>query len=71
MTKNWNCDNDKCRDAHGEVRKLPSGGDANMILCHDCFDYEIVWRRYRNKELGKDAQFKLPRWDDLEVYDAS
>jgi hypothetical protein len=66
--KNPNCDNDKCVSATGEVRVLPTGGDGNAILCRRCFCHEMDYLRERNKELGKDCQFKLPSWESLEVY---
>lgn len=66
--KNPNCDNDKCVSANGQVRVLPVGGQSNMILCRKCFDYEILYRRDRNRKLSKDCQFALPSWDDLKVY---
>jgi hypothetical protein len=68
---NPNCDNDKCRQFNGQVRVLPTGGDSNAILCHTCFDYEIRFRRERNRELSDDCKFDLPSWDSLKVYDAS
>ena len=66
--KNPNCDNNKCLNSKGQVRVLPSGGESNLILCLNCFNYEMVYRRERNKELSKDCLFKLPKWEDLEVY---
>lgn len=66
--QNLNCDNHHCRDAHGEVRLLPMGGGGNAILCIDCFNFEINWRKERNKDLGKDCQFKIPTWEQLTVY---
>jgi hypothetical protein len=65
---NPNCDGYKCGSKTGEVRLLPTGGSSNLILCRRCFDYEIAFRKDRNKELGKFAQFKLPAWEELEVY---
>lgn len=52
----------------GEVRVLPTGGDGNSILCRACFDREIRYRRDRNRQLGKDCQFKLPTWEECKVY---
>lgn len=69
-SKNPNCDNDKCNSPNGQVRVLPSGGDSNLILCRSCFEYEIRYRKERNRELSKDCQFKLPKWEDLKVYNA-
>ena len=65
---NPNCDGDKCGSEKGEVRLLPTGGNSNLILCRRCFDNEIAFRKDRNKELGQFAKFKLPAWEDLEVY---
>lgn len=67
--KNPDCDNDKCRSAHGEVRVLPTGGDGNLILCRACFHYELAFRRERNLDLSKDCQFELPEWKSLKVYE--
>jgi len=66
--KNWNCDNDKCTSATGEIRVLPTGGESNALLCRSCFEYEMNFRRERNRKLAKECQFKLPAWDDLKVY---
>jgi hypothetical protein len=66
--KNPNCDNEMCRTETGEVRVLPSGGDSNLILCRACFNYEIFFRRDRNKYLSEDAQFDLPTWKELGIY---
>lgn len=52
-----------------ELRVLPSGGDSNTLCSRRGFEDEIAWRRERNKELGANFQFKIPDWDDLEVYD--
>lgn len=70
MTKNNSCDNDKCTHSKGEVRVLPTGGDGNVILCRTCFHYEFQYRVERNKTLGKDAQFQLPMWSELKIYES-
>lgn len=67
-THNPNCDGGRCRQETGEVRALPSGGDSNLILCQDCFNHELGYRRDRNRELGEDSKFELPLWDSLAVY---
>lgn len=64
--KNWNCENDKCRDPKGEVRLLPSGGGANSILCRPCFNHEIAFRKGR---IAEGVPFDLPEWGALKVYD--
>lgn len=69
--KNPNCDNDKCLTEHGQVRKVPSTGGSNLILCNHCFKCEMAWRKERNKELERDNRFPMLRWNDLEVYDVS
>jgi len=66
--KNWNCDNDKCLSATGEVRVLPTGGQGNLILCRACFLHELRYRQERNRALSVDCQFELPTWDSLKVY---
>lgn len=65
---NPNCDGSGPHILNGQVRVLPTGGDSNAILCKLCYRREIAFRRDRNKELGKDAQFKLPAWEELKVY---
>jgi hypothetical protein len=67
---NPNCDGGQCTRPSGQVRKLPTGGGSNLILCRSCFVHEINYRRERNAELDKDVQFSLPSWDELEVYPA-
>lgn len=69
--KNPNCDNRRCCSTKGEVRVLPIGGDSNAILCANCYYYEMGFRRERNKALGTANQFKLPKWDDLEIYEGA
>lgn len=68
MNHNPNCDGSHCRLSVGEVRGLPTGGGANLILCFDCHAHELAWRRSRNRELKSDSAFDLPAWGDLEVY---
>jgi hypothetical protein len=50
---------------------LPIGGDSNVILCRECYQHELQWRRKRNRELEDFAKFDLLGWDSLEVYDGS
>lgn len=64
---NPNCDGSACRKSDGEVRKLPLGGGANLILCHDCYLHELAYRRAKNLQLAEDNRFDLPAWCDLEV----
>jgi hypothetical protein len=68
-TANPNCCGSHCRATTGEVQVLPAGGDGNLILCIACFDHELAWRRERNRELEKFAQFRLPSWEACEVYE--
>lgn len=67
MFKNLNCDNDKCISPNAEVRKLPSGRDGNMILCHECYLNEIKYREEMNAKYGEN-RFYLPSWESLEIY---
>lgn len=67
--QNNNCDGSgPCSPVNQQVRVLPTGGDSNAILCFACYNREISYRRERNKELSKDCQFALPKWEDLKVY---
>ena len=68
MSKNPNCDNDKCTDPRGQVRTMPTGGGGNIILCRTCWENELRFRQERNKELGKDVQFDLPSWESSLPY---
>ncbi len=68
---NPNCCGGHCLNDEGEVRVLPLGKNphhGNLILCRYCFEHEMNWRRDRNRDLAKDAQFKIHAWDSLEVY---
>lgn len=69
---NPNCDHEKCASETGEVRVLPLTKDphhGNLILCRACYAYELGWRIMRNKELSKEAQYALPAWESLKVYE--
>jgi hypothetical protein len=68
QNKNWNCDNDKCQKPDGEIRTLPLGGGANILVCYDCYLSEIAYRRERNRTLDKSARFDLPAWGLLDIY---
>jgi hypothetical protein len=73
---NPNCDGGRCKATGGQVRVLPLGrpygrsGGGNAILCRDCFEYEIAWRKQRNEQLAPHAQYDLPSWSSLEVYES-
>ena len=70
--KNPNCDGSgPCNETYRQVRVLPTGGDSNAILCLSCFAREMIYRRERNKELSKDCQFELPKWNELKIYENS
>lgn len=66
---NVDCGGSRCVKKSGEVRVLPLSSMSNQIFCQACFDHEIKWRREENKRLSKHAQYALPRWADLEVYE--
>ncbi|OYV38946.1 MAG: hypothetical protein B7Z80_08705 [Rhodospirillales bacterium 20-64-7] len=54
----------------GEVRVMPTGGDGNLILCSNCWDRELDYRRDRNRDLADFAKFDLPSWWEGKVYGA-
>jgi hypothetical protein len=72
MTHNPDCDGEHCTADTGEVRRLPTSGDAAIILCWSCWAREIQWRRAWNRQLctHHDGRFAwdLPAWESLEVY---
>jgi hypothetical protein len=67
-TKNWNCDNDKCTDPHGEVRLYPIGGGGNLILCRACWTHENRYRADRGRDTGRPADWPQLDWSTAEVY---
>lgn len=69
--KNWNCNNDRCRNPKGEVRVYPIGSGGNLILCKHCFDYENAYNQRRARETKQPDFFRQHRWDKCEVYDGS
>lgn len=72
--QNPNCDGAHCISSEGETRLLPIGRNphhGNLILCHECFCRELLWRRERNRELAKDCAFALPAWNSLTVVHAN
>jgi hypothetical protein len=71
MGCNPNCDGNKCTNTRGEVRRLPwndgpMGGAS--ILCLNCYQYEMQYRRDRNKDLAPSERFDLPAWSSLKAY---
>ncbi len=64
---NPDCCGDRCIRYNGEVRLVPIGGHGNLILCRECFVYEMNFRRRRNRELG-DELFTILSWDKCKVY---
>lgn len=68
---NYNCDGQgfgNCTGEHSQVRSLPLGGGANVIVCHSHYNNEINFRKIRNNYLDNSAKFDLPSWESLEVY---
>lgn len=65
---NPNCDgsDEHCRGSL-EVRTLPLGGGANLIVCRACFDHEMAWRKAENQR-GVAQSWDIPDWDSLMVY---
>jgi len=53
----------------GDVRVMPTGGDGNLILCRQCWENELAYRRDRNRSLGAFAQFDIIAWNDAKVYE--
>ena len=55
----------------GSVRVMPTGGEGNLILCRQCWENELAYRRDRNRSLGVFAQFALIAWNDAKVYETA
>lgn len=51
-----------------EIRVLPAGGDSNILCSFRGYHREITWRLEQNREY-KFIKFKIPAWEDLEIYD--
>lgn len=66
--KNPNCDGEHCTSDKGEVRVLPVGECGKFILCRSCYEYEINYRQWRNQDLENAAQYPLPSWASLTIY---
>lgn len=66
---NPNCDGAHCRFSTGEVRVLPTGASSNAILCRDCYEHEIRWRKENNDLRRNDAKALLPTWQTLRPYE--
>ena len=65
MNRNNNCDGAHC-DGSEEVRVLPLGGGANVILCRGCYRHEASYRRAMQVHYG--GNWTIPAWQELEVY---
>ena len=52
-----------------EARVLQTGGGSNIFLCREHYEYEMKWRRERNRGLEDFAQFSLPEWEELPICD--
>jgi hypothetical protein len=68
--KNWNCDNDKCRDPAGQIRVYPLGAGGNLLLCRACFEVENQYRRESGREYGAPERFPVVSWDRAVIYGA-
>lgn len=69
--RNPNCNNYPAICSTEETRVLPLPGGAGLVLCRLHYAAEIAWRTKRNRELAADAQYPLPKWDELEVHRGS
>ena len=48
-----------------ETRRLPTGGDGAVIICHGHYFTEMHFRRER---IAAGVPFDLPEWESLNVY---
>lgn len=63
------CDGDACASTAGELRSLPTT-HGNAILCRDCFDSEMEYRKDLNEERAAKRlePLDVPTWESLKVY---
>jgi len=48
-----------------EVRALPTGGDAQVIICYRHYLKEYDWRK---SQIANGVPFQLPEWESLPIY---
>jgi hypothetical protein len=58
------CDHD--HQTPEEIRRLPIGGGAAVLVCYRHYQKEMAHRTERAKETGKD-KWEWPTWGDLEI----
>lgn len=58
------CDHD--HETADEVKLLPLGGGANIIVCYHHYTVEISSRLFKLAKWGVDVS--LPEWDNLKRY---
>lgn len=51
-----------------EVKRMPTGSGAAILVCYKHYLKEIAWRRIANKCLLREYRFDEPRWDELPLY---
>lgn len=46
--------------------RLSGSGEnsSNLYLCYACWYKEMAWRRLRNLDLAKEAQFEILAWEE-------
>lgn len=64
---NPNCDNDKCIISNGIVKLLPTSCNGHILLCKNCYEIEMKFRKSEIKRTGSEI-YQLPSWDSLEEY---
>lgn len=70
-TQTWlgnHCDGAGPHNGPDEVRLLPLGGGANLILCRACFAHENEYRARRGRETGAPENWPVVEWGAAKVY---
>ena len=66
---NPECSGSHCRPGGTkEVRVYPLGGGANLILCRACFGHENAYRRERQRETKRPADWPEVEWETAARY---
>lgn len=62
------CDGSGPHNGPDEVRVMPLGGGANLILCRACFNRENRYRIARGHETKAPENWPTVEWDAARVY---
>lgn len=68
---NPSCDSGMCLRPDGELRVFTVSAVGRLVLCQDCFNKEMTWRKHINELMvraGDHDDFPIPEWTKLPLY---